>query len=273
MSDQTRERDLSRMSWPEVEARLSAGLRLAIIPVGSFEQHGPHLPLRTDYALAYGRAMRIAALTDAVVAPVVMAGLSAHHLDFPGTISLQPETLVAILRDTACSLARHGIDRIILLSGHGGNDVTIKYAAEIMEREAPVEVVALGVGEISAYFPPSSSLNLDIHAGLMETAAMLIYAPGEVRLERAERPTLRFAEPAMQEWLERRAEDAVGFKVLKSRLPSIRAFSDNGVVTLLDPAGAPASVAEREDVEERFAKDVAAFVGKWLEAQKETGHA
>lgn len=273
MTSNPRDLDLSQMSWCEVKNRLDGGLRLAIIPVGSFEQHGPHLPLKTDFTLAYGRAMRIAALVDAVVVPIVLAGLSGHHLDFPGTVSLQPETMVAVLRDAACSLAHHGIDRIVLLSGHGGNDTAIKYAAEIMKRDALVEVLALGVGEISSYFPSSNSLNLDIHAGAMETAAMLIYAPDDVRLELAERPRLRFHEPMMQEWLEHRGEDAVGFKVLKSRLPEISAFSDNGVVSMRDPAEGAAIVSEREEVERRFAADIAAFVQKWLEADKEEDHA
>lgn len=266
MGSNDTEVDLSKMGWPEVAQRLASGLRVAIIPVGSFEQHGPHLPLRTDFVLAYARAMRLAGMVGAVVAPVVMAGLSEHHLGFPGTISLQPETLIAILTDTARSLRRHGIDRIILLSGHGGNDATIKYAAHVMERDADVQVMALGVGEISAYFPAVSGLNLDIHAGLMETAAMLIYAPEDVRLEEARRPTLQFADGAMQMWLQSRESGAVGFKVLRARLPPIAEFSDTGVVSLLNPMEAPAHIQERERVEQAFLDDVTAFVRKWLEA-------
>ena len=157
MPDELREHDLSRLTWPEVRARLDAGLRLAIIPVGSFEQHGLHLPLRTDYALAYGRALRIAALTDSVVAPVVMAGLSSHHLDFPGT-------LLAAAGDTGSGPARcrmlagaswhrphHPIER------PRRQRCNHQVCGRNHEAGRPVEVLPLGVGEISAYFPPAAA--------------------------------------------------------------------------------------------------------------------
>jgi len=261
--------DLSHMSWPEVQARLKAGLRVAIIPVGSFEQHGPHLPLRTDFALAYGRARRIAELVDAVVVPITLAGCSDHHLDFPGTVSLRPETLVAVLADTARSLAKHGLDRLVLLSGHGGNDTTLKYAAQTIQREVGAETVVLGVSDISAYFPKEAALNLDIHAGLMETAAMLIYSPDDVRQDKIQKPKIHFEDPVMQNWLENRENDPTGYKVLRFRLPRIREFSDNGIVTLVDPTQGPDSVPLREQVEQKFAGDVSTFIEKWLEAGKE----
>jgi creatinine amidohydrolase len=273
MQTNEKEVDLSRMSWPEVQARLEAGLRLAIIPVGSFEQHGPHLPLRTDFMLAYGRATRIARLVEGVVVPVVTAGCSDHHLDFPGTVSLRPETLIDILTDAARSLMKHGFDRLVLLNGHGGNDTTLKAAVQTIRRKVGMETILFGVTEISAYFPEESALNLDIHAGLMETAAMLIYAPDDVHMENAQAPRIQFEDPVMQRWLDTRESDALGFKVLRSRLPAIREFSDNGVVTLLDPTRAPESVALREDVEERFGRDVAAFITKWLEIGKEKQNA
>ena len=269
MKSKQKKFDLSHMSWPEVQARLQAGLRVAIIPVGSFEQHGPHLPLRTDFALAYGRAERIAQLVDAVIVPVAMAGCSDHHLGFPGTVSLRPETLVAVLTDTARSLARHGFDRLVLLNGHGGNDATLKYAVQAIRREVGIETVLFGVDDISAYFPKESSLNLDIHAGLMETAAMLIYSPDDVRIDKAQQPKIHFKDSTMQGWLDNRAGDPAGFKVLRSRLPHIREFSDNGVVTLVDPTQSPDSVPLREEVEQRFTDDVAAFIKKWLEAEEE----
>lgn len=261
--------DLSHMSWPDVRARLENGLRVAIVPVGAFEQHGPHLPLRTDFALAYGRAVRLARLVDAVVTPVVTAGCSDHHLDFPGTISLQPDTLIAVLTDTARSLARHGFDRLVLVNGHGGNDTTLKYATQVIRQEGGVEIVLFGVGDISAYFPEEHALNLDIHAGVMETAAMLIYSPSDVEMDKAEQPEIQFEDPVMREWLENRASDPIGFRVLRSRLPHIGEFSNNGVVTLLELATGPDNVPAREQVEEAFAQDAAEFIKKWLESREE----
>ncbi len=92
---------LERLSWPEVAAALAAGKTTAIIVVASSEQHGPHLPEATDALIGEGLAVRLAQrLGNALVAPVIRPGCSSHHLDFPGTISITPELLLAIGRGT-----------------------------------------------------------------------------------------------------------------------------------------------------------------------------
>lgn len=95
--------------------------RLAVVPVGATEQHGPHLPLETDTLLATAVAEAVVARTPGTtVGPVLALGCSSHHLGFPGTVSLRPETFVATVVDVGRSLAAAGFT-VVLLNAHGGN--------------------------------------------------------------------------------------------------------------------------------------------------------
>jgi creatinine amidohydrolase len=110
------------MTWPDIGAAIDRGMRTAIVPSGAVEQHGPHLPLLTDSASAAAVALNLARrLGDALVAPTVWLGCSDHHLSFPGTISVRPETLEAVYRDSCVSLAGHGMETIVCFSWHSGN--------------------------------------------------------------------------------------------------------------------------------------------------------
>jgi creatinine amidohydrolase len=113
---------LAKLSWPEVAAVLPE-VGVALLPTGSLEQHGPNLGLETDSAIAYGQCLKIAEQMGhrAVVLPPVWTGISSHHLDFPGTISVSTATFEAIVMDIARSLQRHGIKRLLLVNGHAGN--------------------------------------------------------------------------------------------------------------------------------------------------------
>lgn len=111
-----------------------ARAKIAIIPIGAIEQHGPHLELRTDIAIATELANRVDAALgdDAVLCPPLPYGASEHHLGFAGTLSLRPDSLRAVLEDVCRSLIGHGIDRILILNGHGGNcDIARLVAREV----------------------------------------------------------------------------------------------------------------------------------------------
>ena len=113
---------LPDMTWPQAKEAL-AQVKVALVPVGSFEQHGPHGTFEVDTGRAYGFGKLLAArmYPQAVLAPAVNLGVSYHHMNFPGTITLRPETFMAVIYDVVWSLKQHGIKKFLILNGHGGN--------------------------------------------------------------------------------------------------------------------------------------------------------
>jgi creatinine amidohydrolase len=131
---------LTEMTWPEVDEALKT-VKLAIVPVGAHEQHGPHMNESCDAVLATEMAKRLAEVLypQVVVTPTVSMGVSPHHMNFPGTISLRPETLLAVLRDMVVSLKHHGIDKVLFLNSHGGNQGTLGLACATFAQELGVD--------------------------------------------------------------------------------------------------------------------------------------
>jgi creatinine amidohydrolase len=121
-------------TWPEVERYLAARTDI-LLPIGATEQHGPYGLIGTDSLCAEGVAVAAGERAGVIVAPVLGVGMSLHHLAFPGSMSLQPSTMIAVLRDWADSLARHGFRRLHFVNGHGGNIATSQAAfSEIHDR-------------------------------------------------------------------------------------------------------------------------------------------
>lgn len=141
----------SRLEWsdlraPELKA-LAQRNAIVVLPVGSTEQHGPHLPVQVDALLAGEVALRAArkvadAATPVVVAPTVWSGLAEHHMVFGGTFTLDHATFSALLRCICRSVIRHGFRRIFLLNGHGGNMTSLDVIAAELSIELGRPIVA-----------------------------------------------------------------------------------------------------------------------------------
>lgn len=134
---------LANMTWPEVEARLKE-CDIALVPIGSTEQHGPALPVNNDHYIATQFAYRAAEMVwdshKVTVTPTINFGFSPHHMGFPGTITLSELTLSSMIADVCHSLAQHGFKKIILVNGHGGNDTAIQNALHDMHGNIDAKV-------------------------------------------------------------------------------------------------------------------------------------
>jgi creatinine amidohydrolase len=183
------------MVWPEVEAALENGTRTAIVAVGSVEQHGPHLPLNMDTLDGDELSRRIAErLGDALAAPTIRPGCSSHHMDFPGTITVPPETLMDTIRSYCRSLDHHGFEHIVLVPTHGGNFGPVQTVTPDVAREVDATVIPLvdldehmrllneGLDEAGIDYEQEV-----IHAGAAETSMVLAIDESLVRTDEIER--------------------------------------------------------------------------------------
>jgi creatinine amidohydrolase len=124
---------LERMTWPEVEEAIGQGIDSVLLPIGTIEQHGPHMPLDTDCFIARSLSTRAAELGAAeglriLVAPTLNVTLSWYHMQFPGSLRLSTTTFLQVFREVCDSLVHHGLERIVAVNGHGGNVAALTVA-------------------------------------------------------------------------------------------------------------------------------------------------
>jgi creatinine amidohydrolase len=235
--------ELSTARWPDVAA---APRRVLVVPVGSTEQHGPHLPLDTDTRIAAAVAARACAALPGSglgLAPAIPIGASGEHAGFPGTLSIGTVALSTLLVE----LGRHASaywPAMLVVNGHGGNADAISSAIAQLRAEgrachvwhaglkppmlaallAALREAAAAAGAVPGAVPAAASqLVPDAHAGRVETSLMLAVAPDDVRLAAAQ---------------------AGDTRPLRELLPALRAHGTRGVTpngVLGDPAGASAA--------------------------------
>ncbi|MGY1803375.1 mycofactocin biosynthesis peptidyl-dipeptidase MftE [Blastococcus sp. SYSU D00922] len=213
--------------WPEIPDR-----PLVVVPLGSVEQHGHHLPLGTDTSVACAVAEAAApSLDGALLAPALAYGASGEHEGFPGTISIGTEALTGLLVEYGRSACRWA-GRLLVVNGHGGNLDALRAAVPLLRAEGrDVAWFACGVR------------GGDAHAGRTETSLMLHVEPGGVREDRAvagETAPIRDLLPRL-------------------RAEGVRGVSPTGV--LGDPAGA--SPAEGADLLDRLVPSLVASAAAW----------
>jgi creatinine amidohydrolase len=124
---------IERMTWEEVERRIGDGVHAVLVPIGSTEQHGPHMPLDTDCFIARSLAERAAELgneqgVSILVAPTLNVTLSWYHMQFPGAIRLTTPTFLQVFREICDSLVHHGFENLLAVNGHGGNIAALTVA-------------------------------------------------------------------------------------------------------------------------------------------------
>lgn len=197
---------LADLTSPDVAAVVSGGTVLAV-PLGSTEQHGPHLPLSTDTDIAAALCDGLALRRDVVVAPPVPYGSSGEHAGFPGTLSIGQAALELLVVEL-CRSASETFPRVLLVSGHGGNAEPVQRAVATLRSEGR---------DVLAYFPRWDG---DPHAGRAETAMQLVLRPDAVLTARAEPGNTR----------------PVAELIPRLRSEGVRFVAPNGV--LGDPRGA-----------------------------------
>jgi creatinine amidohydrolase len=138
---------LQHATWQEVEAYLEREKGI-IVPIGSTEQHGPNGLVGTDAICPEAIAWELGERHGILVAPTQNLGMAQHHLAFPGTISLRPSTLMAVLRDTITSLSGQGFSHILFLNGHGGNIGTMSAAFAEVYAERSMRTGPQPAGEL-----------------------------------------------------------------------------------------------------------------------------
>lgn len=176
----TEGRLLTHMTQPEATDALAQGT--AILVTGSVEQHGHHLPLGTDSMAALTIALRVADRLDVPVLPVSPVGVAPYHLPWPGSLTLRPETLIALLVDVCQGLSAAGVEWVLIVNWHEGNTPAVRLAADEIQRRLPVRVVVAETHIVTnGMFPDEMEFT---HAGAMETAAVLAHDPALVHLDR-----------------------------------------------------------------------------------------
>jgi creatinine amidohydrolase len=183
---------LAEHTWPEA-GELAAEDRLVIVPIGSTEAHGPHMPLDTDTHQADTVARRVAQREGGVVAPALPYGYAEMWMGFPGTITLAPETFQQVLVEIGASLVRQGFRRVWLLNGHRPNGTAVDVAARrIVDwsgKERPVAITAVSYWEPAAaelHALRRSEVGGMGHACELETSFQLATRPHLVHMERLE---------------------------------------------------------------------------------------
>lgn len=211
-------RRFDEMTDPDIREAL-AERPLVLLPCGSTEQHGPHLPTGTDYFASLAICDRVAAKIGGLVLPGMQFGVTPIHMGFTGTVTLGAGTFETVLTDVVASLASHGVREIAFVNWHEGNIASIATIASRLTQEHPVNVVVAHACYVAEELFGEELGGLT-HGGAIEAAAVLGWRPELVHYERIE--------PSAHSPGERPADHARRGKAFQTVLRDIREISDTG---------------------------------------------
>ena len=182
---------LGELTWPDVKDFLAVH-GVAVVPVGSCEQHGPHLPIDTDAYDAFWLSLKAAEKAQCtIVVPPLNYGVSLHHMDFPGTVTLSPYTLEQVAYEVVYSLTKHGFKKILFENGHGGNTPALEAAVQRIKADTNAFVVIDTVSLIPDFIEKFIENPYDAHAGEFETSTTLANRENFVVKERIKKPKIK----------------------------------------------------------------------------------
>lgn len=177
----------NRLTWEEMNEAISMQ-KLVILPTGSTEQHGRHLPLDVDTFLVESVCLELGRrVPDKVlILPTIAYGLNMHHIDFPGTIHIEPETFIAFCLNITKSVAYHGFKKILLINGHGSNSPLVDLVAR--KTVLATESICMAVNYFSLAMEAFNKIReteVIAHADEFETSLYLYLASERVRMDKA----------------------------------------------------------------------------------------
>lgn len=191
---------LEDLTWAEVK-KIKFANQIVLFPLGSFEQHGPHLPLTTDSDIvtAVARGLERQRPEKILCLPTLWPGHSTHHLFFPGTLSVSQMPYIQLMLELCRSIMKMGARKVFLLNGHGGNDVPLRAALRELKTEFPraqfVFASYWNLAQESIKQERESELGGLGHACEMETSIMLHLYPNRVKRKRARRDGPKHTDP------------------------------------------------------------------------------
>ena len=258
---------LQEMTWVDVKDYLKTN-DMVIIPLGSTEQHGPHMPLGTDSYEAVGTSKIISEKTGVIIAPILWVGYSVYHSGFPGTLSLKPETMEQVLFESVEMLMKYGFRRFMFFNYHGGNNIVQQKVIHRINHTT--EAIAMAIGHGSTIQTGSGEGEyFDWHAGKNETSIMLYLKPDLVRMERAEKPEIRFTPKmkALEELTKRHPElstvwsSLLGVPVETKKGGASHELSSNGVWSFSHPKSATKEIGRKTI--NRMVENAVKFIEAW----------
>src|SRR6266850_5040985 len=240
------------LTQPEIAAQLKKKA-LVILPAGSVEQHGPHLPTGTDTFAATAIAHAVAERMDGLVLPATPFGVTPMHMPFEGTITLTPDTYMRVTTETCVSTARHGAKQLLILNWHEGNIPSLAIAAESLHRDHGMTVLTVQACYVAEELYGKTCNGLT-HGGEIEAHAVLACRPDLVHLDRIDQSS---DEAHGRKWDKLRRTHA-----FQPVLTDIRSIAPTGWFGSPQQATADKGARMLTDIADAIAKEAAAIFGQ-----------